>query len=106
VRKLIDDRSAYYRNKTLNIFEKSTEFELLNALYGTDQKFIDVTEELKQKIKNNKLTIRASNDIDGDPHVGKKKKLTIDFISFGKVYRVEIPENEKRTLPDDFKTKD
>lgn len=106
VRNLIDDRSANYRNKTLNIFEKLTEFELLSVIYGTEQKFIDVTEKLKQKIKNNKLTIRADNNIDGDPHFGQKKKLTIDFISFGKVYRVEIPENETRTLPDDFKIKD
>lgn len=110
VRSLIDDRSVNYRNKTLNIFEKLIEdentnlkeFELLNAIYGTEQKFIDVTKKLKQKIKNNKLTIRADNTIDGDPHVNQKKKLTIDFIDLGKVYRVEIPENETRTLPDDF----
>ena len=102
VRDLIEDMSANYRSKTLDIFKKLKEFELLSAVYGTEQKFIDVTEKLKQKIKNNRLTIKADNNIDGDPHVGKKKKLTIDFISFGQTYRIEIPENETRTLPDDF----
>jgi len=102
VRDLIDDMSASYRSKTLDIFKKSKEFELLSAVYGTEEKFIDVTEKLKQKIENNKLIIKADNNIDGDPHIGKKKKLTIDFISHSKAYRIEIPENETRTFPDDF----
>lgn len=114
IRSLIDDRLVNYRNKTLNILEKLIEdkntslpeFELLSAIYGTEKKFIDVTEKLKLKIKENKLTVTANNEIDGDPHIGQKKKLIIDYISYSKVYRVEIPENEKRTIPDDFQIKD
>lgn len=116
VRNLIDDKLGNYRNKTIKLLEKLNEgkntnlkyrlpdkeekkIELMSAIYGTDKQFIDVTEKLKPMIKENKLTVTSSNKIDGDPHPGKKKKLVIDYISFGKEYRVEIPENETRTIP-------
>lgn len=116
VRNLIDDKLGNYRNKTIELLEKLNEdkynnlkqklpenegkkFELMSAIYGTDKQFIDVTEKLKPRIKENKLTVTSSNKIDGDPHPGVKKKLVIDYISVGKEYRIEIPENETRSIP-------
>lgn len=116
VRNLIDDKLGNYRHRTLELLEKLNKdkynnlkkklqenevqkFELMSAIYGTDKQFIDVTEKLKPRIKENKLTVTSSNEIDGDPHYGIKKKLVIDYISFGKEYRIEIPENETRTIP-------
>ena len=78
---------------------KNTKFKLLSAIYCTDEYSIDVYDELVLMIKENELKVTSSNNIAGDPHKGVRKKLIISYISYGKEYKVEIPENETRTLP-------
>jgi len=53
--------------------------EIIKAIYGTVNKFIDVTTKLNEQVKNNKLSIKASNNIAGDPDVGVPKRLTINY---------------------------
>lgn len=80
-----------------NIVE--SEFKLLSAKYGTDQHSIDVYDKITSMIDKNGLRVTSSNDIAGDPHIGVRKKLVISFLSYGKEYKIEVPENETRTLP-------
>lgn len=62
--------------------------KIISAKYYTDSHSIDITNELNDKIEDNKLKTFLSNDIAGDPHKGKKKK--------GKVkYKIDGQENEK-----------
>lgn len=79
---------------------KNIKFKLLSARYCTDEQSIDVYDKLILMIKNDELKVTASNDIAGDPDVGVKKKLIIDYISYGIENEVEAFENETITLPE------
>lgn len=74
-------------------------FKLHSAIYGTDEFFFDVYDKLNSMVNKNGLTVTSSNKIAGDPHKKAKKKLIIRYESYGKEYKVEVPENETRTLP-------
>lgn len=71
--------------------------EILSAHYDN----LDVTEEIKLMVENNKLKVVASNDIFGDPTIGKVKKLTISYKLEDDIkstfayegYSINIPEN-------------
>ena len=61
---------------------------IVEAKYGIEDKYIDVTDKLNQMIVNNKLNIIASNDLAGDPIFGKVKELRIKY----KINEYEIKE--------------
>ena len=71
--------------------------EILSAHYGT----LDVTEQVKLMVKDDKLNVVASNDIFGDPVIGRVKKLIITYKSDSGIksafayegYSISIPEN-------------
>ena len=70
--------------KSLFVRPQSPDFQQLNlkiikAVYGTDQKNIDVTARLNELVKNNVLDIVASNNIAGDPHYGVTKQLKVEY---------------------------
>ncbi|MDD5689956.1 MAG: hypothetical protein PHQ76_06775 [Caldisericia bacterium] len=50
-------------------------------------------------IKNDELKVTSSNSIAGDPLKGVKKKLIINYISYGITREVEVSENDSITLP-------
>jgi len=74
--------------------------EISNATYGTEQNKIDVTQTLRQMIKNNKLTIKASNEIGGDPQYGVAKTLTINYKIGQKSVQATVFEGATVTIPD------
>lgn len=78
---------------------KNIKFKLLSARYCTDERSTDVYDKLVLMIKNDELRVASSNNIAGDPHIGVKKKLIINYISYGIEHEVEVPEGETRTLP-------
>ncbi len=80
--------------------DASLALELVTAHYGSQERMIDVTEQLKAKVKNGKLTVRASNDIAGDPHHLVKKSLHIVYLREGKLFRATIGEGRTLTLPE------
>lgn len=79
--------------------KKQVGFEIIEAKYWTRRKHKDLTQKLISLIKNGRLEVIASNDIDGDPHVGTKKKLTIKYRHNGMDLIKEYNEKEKIELP-------
>jgi len=60
----------------------------------------DVTDKVKAAVKDNKLTITASNDALGsDPAVGITKQLKVDYTVDGKPHTATATEGDDLTLP-------
>lgn len=97
--KLFISSEGISQNKDIYSKYKNTKFILLSAVYCTDKFAIDAYDELIQMVKGDELKVTSSNKIAGDPHKGVKKKLVISYISYGKKYKVEVPEDETITLP-------
>ncbi|MDQ5985102.1 MAG: hypothetical protein CSYNP_00806 [Syntrophus sp. SKADARSKE-3] len=53
--------------------------ELIKAEYWTEKVRLDVTEEIRALVSDNKIVTIASNDIKEDPDFGTVKKLTIEY---------------------------
>lgn len=75
-------------SKEISIVANQNNFEVLHAIYGTDDRNKDVTLKLNNMIYEGRLDTKASNEIDGDPHIGVIKYLKIK-------YRYQNRENEK-----------
>jgi hypothetical protein len=73
--------------------------EIGKAQYWTAKEGIDVTEELKKMIVDNKLETIASNDIKGDPDVGTVKTLSIEYKCNGVTLRKDFTEGERVVIP-------
>jgi hypothetical protein len=69
--------------------------EIIKATYGGK----DCTEEVKRKVINGKLILRADNDIIGDPLVGVFKKLIINAKIDGEESENEYNEGALVSLP-------
>jgi len=69
--------------------------EIIKATYGGK----DCTEEVKRKVINGKLILRADNDIIGDPSVGVFKKLIINAKIDGEESENEYNEGALVSLP-------
>lgn len=110
--------SFFYAIESLNLFlpkklkiktdrYKGEKFlEIIKATYGSDENYkstenppYDVTEKIKQMIKNNILEITASNNLAGDPHKTKGKKLIIKYKINGIEKEEIIKERETKTIP-------
>lgn len=65
--------------KETEVQAKDKRLEIIKAIYGTQKAEYDVTEELNNRIVDNKLEIVASNEIAGDPDPGTEKKLIIQY---------------------------
>ena len=76
-------------------------FRVLEAIYGTKTHRVKVTREIIKLIKDNKLDFTISNDVlGGDPHPGKVKQLTIEYIFDGDRLTKTYPEGARLQLPD------
>lgn len=60
---------------TLEYKTPLTELKIVSATYGG----VDCTEQVRARVTNGKLRMRANNDIIGDPQVGKRKELVISI---------------------------
>jgi len=56
-----------------------SQLEILRAVYWTDNSQIDVTDDLRDRIRGDSLKTIASNNIKGDPEYGQVKNLTIEY---------------------------
>ncbi len=68
--------------------------DILSAIYGSDTNNVDLTETLRQMIKDEKLKIVANNSLGGDPHPGVVKKLKLTYIKGLLPKTVEVIEGE------------
>lgn len=90
----IQDKRA--KDKTTT---KEPMLEIIKAEYWTKKNRLDVTEELRRMIANNKLETIASNAIKGDPDKGKGKNLTIKYKFSGITVTKEYKERDKVSIP-------
>ena len=72
---------------------------IVKAIYGTTKNNIDVTEKLRALIKDNKLSVVASNEIDHDPDKGEKKTMIIIYRFEGRGYTRIYIEGDLINLP-------
>ena len=76
---------------------------VLKAEYGDlpDGTKEDVTVKVKAMVKDNALTVEATNDNFGDPVEGTGKKLKVEYSFEGGAKKVkEVDENETLTISD------
>ncbi len=77
--------------------------EILRAVYGVFRSglpgAVDVTAQLSAMIKNNRLAVRASNDIAGDPAYGVVKTLAVRYRVDGRLREARVREGEMLVLP-------
>jgi len=81
------------------IKQKESRLEILKAEYWTLKNRLDVTEELRKMIINNKLEAIASNQIKGDPDHGTVKRLSIKYKLDGITITKEYKERDKIIIP-------
>jgi len=81
--------------------KSATGLKIISAFYGKNDTYIDVTNNLNEAIKDNKLSIIASNDIAGDPIHGTPKELKVVYsLGYG-IETIVLKEGELLTLPTD-----
>lgn len=73
--------------------------KILDAEYGIQDKFINITNELNNAVENNRLKLVLSNNIAGDPYVGKNKIGKIKYKFNGNKFEKEYKESEIIELP-------
>ena len=78
---------------------KASQLEILKAEYWTDKARMDVTGELRDRIRGDSLKARAGNDIKGDPEFGQTKHLTIEYKFAGVTMTNEFREGDTMVLP-------
>ncbi|MFI5378745.1 MAG: DNAJC11 domain-containing protein [Tepidisphaerales bacterium] len=73
---------------------------IVKAVYGDlpDGAKTDVTEKVKEMVKDNALSVETTNDNFGDPAEGVVKKLKVDYTFDGKEKSKTVDENETLTI--------
>jgi len=87
-------------NETLAISLKVGKLMILKAEYGDlpDGPRTDVTAKVQEMVKDDALSVDATNDNFGDPIEGTVKKLKVDYL-FDRVRKAkEVAENENLTI--------
>jgi len=74
-------------------------FELLGANYWTGTTNLDVTAELRKRIRADTLKAIASNNLKGDPEFGQTKHLTVVYRVGGVTMTNEFREGDVVVLP-------
>lgn len=85
--------------ESFKLSHDESRFEIIKAEYRTQKVGVDVTEELRKMIANNKLETIASNDIKGDPDYGMVKRLSIEYKFNGIINTKEFLEGDKVSIP-------
>jgi hypothetical protein len=76
-------------------------FELLSAKYWTASTNLDVTAELRKRIRGDTLKAIASNNLKGDPEFGQTKHLTVVYRIGGVTMTNDFREGDLVVLPNE-----
>jgi hypothetical protein len=89
-------------NETLTVSGKPAKLVIKKAQYGDlpDGAKSDVTQKVSDKVKDDTLSIEATNENFGDPAEGIVKKLKVDYTFDGKEKSKTVNENETLTIND------
>jgi hypothetical protein len=74
---------------------------IISARYGSGKRWRDVSRQLREKIRDNAISIKASNDIAGDPASGKSKTLRVEYALDGERKTVQVKEHQWLHIPSD-----
>ncbi|MHC4791798.1 MAG: serine hydrolase [Planctomycetota bacterium] len=74
---------------------------MISARYGISNRWRDVLKQLREKISNNAISIKTSNDIAGDPASGKVKTLRVEYVLDGERKTVKVQEGQWLHIPSD-----
>ena len=77
------------------------ELRIIAAKYGAHDTWIDVTEQVREKINGYTLEIRASNLIAGDPLFGVTKTLKLEYVLDGERKTATLREGVTLLIPGD-----
>lgn len=78
----------------------STKLIIRKAVYGDIPDAVnDVTDDVKNLVKDDSLTVKANSDDFGDPAGGRPKKLQVDYTLNGKDGSKTVAEGETLTVP-------
>jgi len=75
----------------------STAISVMRATYGYGDKLVDVTSEIQNRVQRGQMSIRAGNDLAGDPAFGKVKTLTIQY-SIGGAPPITVAAREGESI--------
>lgn len=89
----------HVKNNVPNSNKDNKKLVIIGARYYTAERTKNITQEIEDMVKNDKLTTIASNDIYGDPHPGEPKKLFILYKYNGVEISKNYNEGEKIELP-------
>ena len=78
---------------------KASQLQILKAEYWTDNARLDVTGELRDRIRGDSLKAIASNNIKGDPEFGQTKRLTVEYRFGGVTMTNEFREGDTIVIP-------
>ena len=73
---------------------------ILNAQYFTSEHSINVTIPLNNLIIDNKLVVKANDEIGGDPQTSRPKQLTVRYRYRGKIFDKAYSQGDTVTLPE------
>ncbi len=93
------DYEGYVDN--LRIIDTPASLEILAARYGAGGKWVDVTKELRQCVRNGALTVSVSNDLAGDPVANVEKQLEVRYRFAGETGEISAREGEMLRIPAD-----
>jgi len=77
------------------------ELRVISAEYGAHDTWVDVTDQVREKIDSNTLRIRASNAIAGDPLFGVPKTLKLEYVLDGERKTAQVREGTTLRIPGD-----
>jgi hypothetical protein len=84
-------------NKRLPLTHYQT-LTIVKATYGANGHDLDVTDKLRKMVVRNTLTIKASNELAGDPVEGVPKKLIVNYKYDDKEKTIELNEFETKYI--------
>jgi|GEM_PF-1087451 len=77
------------------------ELEIISARYGAQDTWREVTEPVRQKVKDHTLNLLVSNDIAGDPLFGVVKTLWVEYRLDGQQRTASVREGNMLQIPKD-----
>ena len=74
--------------------------QILNASYGAQDRFVDVSQLLQSRVQNDRLDFQVTNSsLGGDPNRNASKTLRISYEWAGRTYDMVAQENQRVSIP-------
>lgn len=79
---------------------RAKELSIIQAKYGANDAWVDVTRQLEKRVKDGTLSIQASNAIAGDPIFGTPKRLVVEYEIDGERKSKTVREGGTLRIPE------